>query len=321
MRCVLCTVHSELLKGVAVMMKSFLVALVLIAGCGSDVSIMKRVTEDPSPDDSPEVTTDSSSSTLDDTPSDTDTAIDTDISELTVGYAEMHFRQVSCQACLGVSSEFQITAEFRAHLPTGGDYTSHLPDVGTCTTSVYDTAVGVTPLQATQAVSFNDLQLYPSGQGLWLNTNLYEHQYQRNTQYTIISEHGTIPNAFQTMEGFDDIQPYTLLWIDPSYAYDAVISKSGTTFTWYPVVPNSQFEVIVAVYSSDGSQFLGAVSCMENDNGYLTIPGSYIQPFPAYSITAVHLIRHREGLISSPELGGMLQTHMMWEVIGTGHVE
>ena len=303
------------------MLKTFLVSLALLSACGSDVSIMKRA--ESSPEDSPEVSTDEQQDTAPGTSdgSATDTATGPEMSELTVGYAEMHFRQVSCQACLGVSSEFQITAEFRAHLPTGGDYTSHLPDVGTCTTSVYDTAVGVTPLSATQTVSFNDIQLYPSGQGLWLNTNLYEHQYQRNTQYTISSEHGVVTNAFQTLEGFDDIQPYTLLWVDPSYAYDAVVSKSGTTFTWFPTVPNSQFEVIVAVYSSDGSQFLGAVSCMEDDVGYLTVPGSYIQPFPAYSITAVHLIRHREGLVPAPELGGMLQTHMMWEVIGTGHVE
>ena len=242
-------------------------------------------------------------------------------SELTVAFAEMHFRQVACQACLGVSSEFQFTAEFRAHYPTSGDYTSHLPAVGTCTTNVYETSVGVTPLPATQPVSFNDIQLYPSGQGVWTNVNLYEYQYQRSAPYTIVSEHGTLSAAFTSLEGFDDIQPYTLLWVDPSYAYDAVISRSGTTFTWTPVIPDSQFEVIVAVYSSDGSTFLGAVSCMENDSGYLTIPGTYLQSFPAYSITAVHLIRHRQGMVESQELGGAVQTHRMWEVIGTGHME
>ncbi len=300
------------------MIRSLVIALTMMS-CGSDVSIMKRpeTTEDTTtePADPNEPSADSSEPS-----SDPDTQ-QPEISDLTVAFAEIHFRQVACQACLGVSREFEITAEFRAHYPTGGDYTSHLPAVGTCTTNVYDTTVGVTPLPATQTASFNDIQLYPSGQGLWSNTNLYEYQYQRNTQYTIVSEHGTIPNAFETMEGFDDIQPYTLLWVDPSYAYDAVISKGGTTFTWYPIVPNSQFEIIVAVYSSDGSQFLGAVSCMENDAGYLTIPGSYLQSFPAYSIAAVHLIRHRQSLVPSTDLGGMVQTHMIWEVIGTGHVE
>lgn len=305
------------------MVKPFLIAFVLSAGCGSDVHIMKKL-DDPEETASDEITQDQSDAQVDssDPPIDTeDTDNEGDISPLTVAFAEMHFRQIACQGCLGVSSEFQITAELREHYPTGGDYTSHLPSVGSCTTNVYETAVGVTPLDATQVAYFNDIPLYPTAQGVWANTNLYEHQYQRSTAYTITSEHGTVVDAFTSLEGFDDIQPYTLLWVDPSYAYDTVISKSGTTFTWYPVILDSQFEVIVAVYSSDGSTFLGAVSCMEDDNGYLTIPGSYIQPFPSYSIAAVHLIRHRQGLIESSDLGGMVQTHMMWEVIGTGHVE
>ena len=78
---------------------------------------------------------------------------------------------------------------------------------------------------------------------------------------------------------------------------------------------------IIAVYSPDGSQFLGAVSCLEDDVGYMTIPGSYFQQFPNWSLTAVHLIRHRTGETFSDELGGILQWHMLWEVIGTGHIE
>ena len=299
------------------MIKGLLISLIAVA-CTQDVHIMKRA------DDESEDTPVTDTSPIEEEQQDTHTQEpeeEEEISDLIAGYAEIHFRQVACQACLGVTSEFQITAELRTHYPTGGNYTAHLPEVGTCTTNIYETAVGVTPFTASQVAYFNDLPLYPSGQGIWLNTNLYEHQYQRNTSYTITSEHGTITDAFTTLEGFDDIQPYTLLWVDPSYAYDTVISKSGTTFTWAPVIPDSQFEVIVAVYSPDGSTFLGAVSCMENDAGYMTIPGSFMQPYPPYSITAVHFIRHREGLVESADFGGMVQTHMMWEVIGTGHVE
>ena len=301
------------------MIRGLLIALTAVA-CSTEVGLLGYVDKEQDEE---------SSSIIDTAPeSEGETEIDTqqpeeeeEVSDLTVAFAEMHFRQVACQGCLGVTSEFQITAEFRSHYPTGGDYTSHLPAVGSCSTNIYETTVGVTPLAANEVAYFNDIPLYPSGQGVWLNTGLYEHQYQRSAPYTIISEHGTVANAFTSLEGFDDLQPYTLLWVDPSYAYDAVISKSGTTFTWTPVIPDSQFEVIVAVYSSDGSTFLGAVSCMENDMGYMTIPGSYIQPFPAYSITAVHFIRHRQNLVESLDLGGMVQTHMMWEVIGTGHVE
>ena len=302
------------------MIRHLLIIPSVMLACSTEVGLMGYVEKDQTESAS------DTAQTTEETPPETDTQPEEElpekeISDLTVGFAEFHLRQVACQECLGVSKEIEFTAELRAHLPTGGDYTAHLPDVGTCTTNIYGTTVGVTPLASTQVAYFSDIPLYPTGQGVWSNPNLYEHQYQRSVPYTITSEHGTITSAFTSLEGFDSVEPYTLLWVDPSYAYDAVISKSGTTFTWAPVLPDSQFEIIVAVYSSDGSTFLGAVSCMENDSGYMTIPGSYIQPYPAYSITAVHLIRHREGFIESPDLGGMVQTHVMWEVIGTGHVE
>jgi len=238
-----------------------------------------------------------------------------------IGYAEMHFKQISCPACVGAYGEFDIQAELLLHQPTTGNYFAYFQEPGTCTTQLVETQVGASPLQASQASTFNGITLYPNGSGKWLAQNLYEYQYERNSAYIINTEHGSIPNAFTSIEGFDDIQPYTLLWVDPSYAFDAVISKASTTFSWAPVLYNDQFEIIIAVYSPDGSQFLGAVSCLENDVGYMTIPGSYFQQFPYWSLTAVHLIRHRTGETFSDELGGILQWHMLWEVIGTGHIE
>ena len=92
-------------------------------------------------------------------------------------------------------------------------------------------------------------------------------------------------------------------------------------FTWSPVVNDSMFEVLIAVYSSDGSQLLGAVSCMEQDSGYMTVPGVYFQAFPSWSLAAVHLIRHKTDMRPAIEFNGWLQSHMIWEVIGTGHIE
>ena len=166
------------------------------------------------------------------------------------------------------------------------------------------------PLSSTQPAAFNGMTLNPSGPGEWYNGFIYEYQYERNTSYSVSSEHGVINNAFTSIEGFDDIQPYTLLWVDPSYAYDSVISKSGTNFSWYPVVNNSLFEIIIAVYSSDGSQFLGAVSCLENDSGSMFIPGSYFQMYPSYAIAAVHLIRHRVDRVPVPELNEERRTEL-----------
>ena len=177
------------------------------------------------------------------------------------------------------------------------------------------------PLQTSQQASFNGITLNPSGQGTWTNGFIYEYQYERNTSYSVTSEHGIIQDAFTSIEGFDDIQPYTLLWVDPSYAFEPVISKSGTSFSWFPTVPDSQFEIIIAVYSPDGSQFLGAVSCLEQDTGSMFVPGSYFQSYPYWSLAAVHLIRHRIDRRPAPEMNGYFQSHMLWEVVGTGHIE
>ncbi len=300
-----------------------LVMLLSFFGCSSDVSIMKRPDEKTNDDSAIVDSTDteqqsSPSSEPDDTqapePSD-------EMTELTVGYSEIHFRQIACPPCVGAGSEFDITATLKLHYPTSGDYTDYLQDPGTCTTNLIQTHVSSQPLSSTQPAAFNGMTLNPSGPGEWYNGFIYEYQYERNTSYSVTSEHGVINNAFTSIEGFDDIQPYTLLWVDPSYAYDAVISKSGTTFTWYPTVNNSLFEIIIAVYSMDGSQFLGAVSCLESDTGTMFIPGSYFQMYPSYAIAAVHLIRHRVDRVPVPELNGYLQSHMIWEVVGTGHIE
>jgi len=295
-------------------MKGLLFFTVLaIASCTTDVSIMKA-------DNQIQHETGSAidTSSLDREPS---SEPDSQISDLTIGFGKIHFRQIACPACVGEPGEFDITAELKLHSPTSGNYTEHLTPVSSCTTNLHDTHVSIQPLLSSENAYFNDIVLPPSGQGTWANTYMYENQYSRNTFYKITTEHGTVDNAFQTIEGFDQINPYTLLWVDPSYAFEAVISKSGTTFTWAPVLPATQFEIIIAVYTPDGSQFLGAVSCMENDSGMMFIPGDYFQNYSYWSLASVHFLRHKVMSTPAQELGGQFQSHMIWEVVGTAHVE
>ena len=290
-----------------------MLTFLLWLSCTTDVSIMKTNQPDDTLIDSG-ISVDTSGNTV----TDTDQPVDLSYK---VGFASIHFRQIACPACVGESSEFDISAYLKLHYPTSGDYLDYLTPVGTCTTDIYNTYVSSQPIEASQGASFNDIQLSPSGQGEWVNNFIYEQQYLRNTPYTITTQHGTITNAFTTVEGFDQINPYTLLWVDPSYAFETVISKSGTSFSWAPSLPGTQFEIIIAVYSQDGSQFLGAVSCMSDDVGSMVIPGNYFTSFPYWSLAAVHFIRHKTGSTVSEGLNGTLQTHMMWEVVGTGHVE
>jgi hypothetical protein len=289
----------------------------LLLSCASDIIVSTKYEEK---------TNDTSEVVVEDTqtPSPTSSPSSEPSSEMTdmsVGLAMIHFRQISCPACVGAAGEFDIKAELTLHYPTSGDYFEYMTPVGTCTTNLIESYVSSQPLPSTQPAQFNTIMLNPAGQGIWQNNYLYEYQIERQTSHTIVTENGTIPDAFTSIEGFDDIQPYTLLWVDPSYAFDAVISKSSTTFSWFPVLSGDQFEIIVAVYSPDGSQLLGAVSCMENDTGFMVVPGNYFQSFPTWSLATVHLIRHRTDRRPAPEFNGWIDSHMIWEVIGTAHIE
>ena len=293
--------------------------LILLFSCSSDVSIMKRVDEPPSDSDSAIVDNDTDNNE----PSDGQPADEPsdEMTELTIGFAEMSLTQIACPPCMGVSNEFDIYANLKLHQPTSGGYTDQLTPVGTCVTQELGAYVSSTPLSVSGTASFNSIQLFPSGPAEWSNNSLYEYQIERRTEVYVATEAGSIPDAFETLEGFDNIEPWELRYVDPSYAFAAVVSKQGTTFTWQPSIPGAQFEILIAVYSPDGSQLLGMVSCMENDVGYLTVPGSYFQPYPYYALTAIYLSRHRVDRRPAPEFNGYLESHMVWTVLGTGHIE
>lgn len=283
-----------------------------LLSCGSDISI---ITTEKKNDDSAIIAED----TYDNYVSSEDTGYQNN--NLNIGFAQIYFRQIACPQCVGSYGEFDISAKLNLYYPTSASNFDYMTDIDTCTTQLVESYVDSQPLPATQFVYFNNIELYPSGAGLWSANNLLEYQIQRQVPHSINTEYGNVNDAFISIEGFDDIQPYTLLWVDPSYAFDAAISKNGTNFSWFPVLPNDLFEIIIAVYSQDGSSFLGAVSCMSNDSGSMYIPGNYFLNYPTWSLAAVHLIRHRIGSTYSEELGGNLEYQMIWEVVGTGHIE
>ncbi len=296
--------------------------LLNLVACSSDIAI---ITRDKQPSDTSSPIVDESTNqdeTSADEPSEEPAGEpSSEMTELTIGFAEISLTQIACPACMGVSSEFDIFANLKLHQPTTGGYNSMLVPVGTCVTQELGSYVSSTPLNINGVATFNSIQLYPSGQGEWSAANLQEYQIPRREPITVVTDAGIIPNAFETLEGFDDIQPWELRYVDPSYAFAAVVSKQGTTFTWDPVITGALFEVMVVVYSPDGSQILGLVSCMENDTGYITIPGSYFQSYPTWALAAVYLTRHRTSRTPAYEFNGYLESHQTWTVLGTAHIE
>ena len=297
-------------------MRTFLLASMI--ACGSDIAI---ITTEKRPIDTSVSSIDETGAPTSQPEEEPSSEPASEMTDLTIGFAEISLTQIACPACMGVSSEFDISASLKLHQPTTGGYNDMLVPVGTCVTQELGSYVSSTPLAISGTASFNSIQLYPSGQAEWRASNLQEFQIPRREPITIATDAGLIPNAFETLEGFDDIQPWELRYVDPSYAFAAVVSKQGTTFTWYPVITGAQFEVMVVVYSPDGSQILGLVSCMENDVGYITVPGSYFQAYPTWALAAVYLTRHRTDRQPAFEFNGYLESHQTWTVLGTAHIE
>lgn len=298
----------------------------LLLSCTQDVSITKvnEVDTKKIQDTSSTITVEPSSTPTSEPTAEPSTELPVNY-DMVSGYFLYHFRQIACPTCVGAYNEIEVTAYMKTHYPTSGNYFDNYQTVGTCTTAIYNSYVSSQPNGLSGQVVIkgngNPITLMQSGASEWQTNNILEYQYERQTLYTITGPQFEIQNAFKTVEGFDYIEPYTMLWVDPSYAFDAPIRRTGMTFTWSPIVPNTQFEVIVAVYSWDGSQFLGAVSCLDNDFGAMFIPAQYLQQYSPGSLVAIHLIRHRMDSIESFSLQGSIQTHMMWEVIGTGYIE
>ncbi len=294
------------------------ILLASMIACGSDIAI---ITTEKKPIDTSVSIVDETGEPTSQPEEEPSSEPDSEMTELTIGFAEISLTQIACPACMGVSSEFDISANLKLHQPTSGGYNDMLVPVGTCVTQELGSYVSSTPLAISGTASFNSIQLYPSGQSEWTASNLQEYQIPRREAITVVTDSGIIPNAFETLEGFDDIQPWELRYVDPSYAFAAVVSKQGTTFTWYPVITGTLFEVMVVVYSPDGSQILGLVSCMENDVGYITVPGSYFQSYPTWALAAIYLTRHRIDRQPALDFNGYLESHQTWTVLGTGHIE
>jgi hypothetical protein len=241
------------------------------------------------------------------------------------GYVHYYLRQVACPACAG--ENFEITLEFAAkfHEKTNDSYTSWIPPQGQCTQSIIRTAPQATaidmgPTIKAQSAGGGYIYAIKDSQGIYREMLHSDSTYDRDALYHLKKDDVPII-SFNSFHGFDDIQPYELRYVDPSYAFAVPIYRSGATFWWAPHGSDSIFNITLAVYTPDGSSLLGYVSCSGADSGMMTIPGQYLSNYPTWGLVAVHMVRHKIDLVLWEEQNTFIETHMEWEVIGTGHIE
>tara|TARA_Y100000593_G_C4256050_1_gene309708 strand:+ start:315 stop:1172 length:858 start_codon:yes stop_codon:yes gene_type:complete len=242
-----------------------------------------------------------------------------------VGFVNYRLQQIACPECVGASQELNLNFSATFHEPISEMHTDWIPPVGSCVENLQETSpnyssvdVGSQLLVTGPVHSFSVPRI---GSGYYQTDNLYESQYDRDGSHSVYSDNLIDGFTFNSSRGFDYIEPESLLYVDMSYAYQAPIYRSGATFYWGPSGSGEKFMIIVAVYTSNGSALLGYVVCVGEDNGYMTIPSAYLSSYPPGSLAAVHMSRESINLSPAQDLGGYIETHMQWEVIGTGHIE
>ena len=258
-----------------------------------------------------------------------DSGNQTDLSQ-TVGYVELGLMQASCPYCLGVPQEINITAYARFHSPTGASHTSWLPQADGCR-EYYENSVTAQNLGVGNNVSlqnnFGDNIVLTKSQDntgvIYQNGYLLESNFRRNTVHDMSTDGKNAEAVVESLRGFDYIEPYTMLYVDPSYAFQAPIKRYGdNVFTWGPSGDqNSFFTIHISVYSNDGAAYYGTVICRAPDLGYMSIPGTYFTQYQPGNLTSIHLMRHRIFNKQYIDFGGIIEGYSWWEVIGTGYIE
>ena len=297
----------------------YIILMFALLACAQDVSIMKL--QDAEASDTSTVIVDTEEEVVEEPSSEPDsTPVELNGN---VGYVNYYLRQVACPACVGEPQE--ITVEFVTKIfeNTTASHTEWIPSIGSCTNQLLITVPSTNPVDMGQSINVRGMpnQFTAYKQGTEYFANVYETMYDRDTLHTVEFPSGQEPFQFMSIRGFDSLEPYTMLYVDPSYAFAAPVYRSGMTFSWTPYGSDSNFMVTIAVYTQDGAQLLGYVACTSPDQGFMTIPGQYLQQYPPYSLTAIHLARHRVEYVPYQPLGGYIESHMEWEVVGTGHLE
>ena len=241
------------------------------------------------------------------------------------GYVHYHLRQVACLACMGETNEITVEFNARFHEKIYDTYTRHVPPQGQCSQNITEIVPSVQLMDMGNEIKARSgnttLNAYKTTDGSYLGTWYTDSIYIRDSIHTISREDDYDFAEFLSLHGFDSIEPFELRYVDPSYAFAAPIYRTGATFWWAPYGSNSTFTVMLAVYSPDGASLLGYVACSGGDSGMMTIPGQYLSSYPTWALVAVHLIRHKIELVPWVEQNTYIETHMEWEVVGTGHIE
>ena len=244
------------------------------------------------------------------------------------GLVEYSFLQVACPSCFGAGSQLSVQASAAFHDPVAGSWIAWLPPVGSCALN----PASAPPTASTRDVgSWVYLESGARSLGLHRSTGetgpiyaadgLSDADYLRNAQWDVRApEAGLfVAGGLLTTQGFDAIEPFEMLFVEPDAAFAAPISRSGATFAWAPSGVADRFVLWIDAYDDPSGAFLGTALCVGPDSGALTVPGSLLSAFPAYSLLGIGVYRYQVQRTPT-DTGAALESVSWFGVLGTGHL-
>ena len=274
-------------------------------------------------DQDPDVDTDT------DADSDTDTDTDTDVTPSgdVMGAVEMSYLAYACPDIYGLTDALQFSVAAVFHDPVTGSWYDDLPAEGSC-----EANSAPSPL----ASSFKDL-----GSWAYLNTGSKSISLQRTSQngqpYYLsgsLAQGDLVKNAFFDLnvpdgsldvtdvlltpsDGFTSITPLAIA-NDCNSAFAAQIFSTAATFQWAPTGVAESMIIDLQIYNSQGTSFLGSVTCHSSDSGSATVPQTMLSSYPKNSLVVVNMWRRQVESAVDPASGHTLEGAAVLGIVGTG---
>jgi len=232
-------------------------------------------------------------------------------------------RQVSCPECIGETMEISVLLSASFYEPVSDSNFDWIGDSG-CSNNFYETSISSNSLNLGNSIDVSwqggSSSLFLSSDQNYYSGQIPEAYYKRNESHSVrfddLAEN--YEDAFTSISGFDYIEPYTMLWVDPSYAFEPNFnSNSSNTISWGPSGSEVTFQILITFYDYYSLQPIGLTNCFGPDIGYITIPSNYFS-YPSSSYMVIQIIKHDVSSFQFDYNFSNIETHMRWEVVGTG---
>jgi hypothetical protein len=230
-----------------------------------------------------------------------------------------------------MSSDLEITAIAAFHDPVEGSWLSWLPAEGECALDPVHDDPASTFLDVGEWIYLNSGShsiglRRTSGEGgpSYKATSIDEADFVRTASYDLSVPTGgaqmsafDLADAVTTPQGFSDVQPWQMLYVEPARAFSAVLDRAAATVTWAPDGGSGTFVVLVGAWDPQGTTYLGSLVCRGPDDGSMTLPSAWLADWPRGALLAVYLYRWEIDASTVPANGGTLEAVAQVGVMGT----